>query len=95
MASDATAPNRRAVIGGISALLLPLAPARLEAAEQAAPKQTVRAAPAKLKLYPEAAEPADVWVFDGRCGWPTTPLPRSRCTGMASGVRTRWTASVA
>lgn len=77
MTSDVGRPGRRAVLTGLAALLVPLTPAAGHAAPSAAapagapePTRVLRAAPMKLKLYPEAGEVADLWVFDGQLPGP-------------------------
>jgi FtsP/CotA-like multicopper oxidase with cupredoxin domain len=66
---DAEAPTRRSVLGGVSAMLVALTakPASAETTPAGPPDaiRLLRAVPGKAKIYPEAAEAADIWAFDG------------------------------
>jgi FtsP/CotA-like multicopper oxidase with cupredoxin domain len=54
--------SRRTVMAGLAATLVPLASAVAAASDRT---QVLRAKPGNAKLFAEAAQPADIWSFDG------------------------------
>jgi FtsP/CotA-like multicopper oxidase with cupredoxin domain len=54
--------SRRTVMAGLAMTLLPLGPVGAATPE---PIQVLRAKPGSAKLFPEAAQSADIWAFDG------------------------------
>jgi FtsP/CotA-like multicopper oxidase with cupredoxin domain len=83
MTSDIHRPSRRAVLAGVSATLLPL-PSRAQGtpAENAEPKQVLRATPVRLKLFPEAPEGADIWAFDGQLPGPVIRVRHGKAVSL-------------